>query len=724
MDTIGLDEFHSQWEDIRGWEIEEQKKKVVRHDEGPLWIIAGPGTGKTEALVMKTLKLLLVEGVEPGSIFLTTFTEKGAEELEDRLANIIDDFEYRDEVDVSNARIGTLHSLCDEIMREYRYPEYIDLDLLDQDDQQFFVKKEAEIIDWLRDEEEVYQYFRPLYNRFSREYGPNTWQATRMSTQILNRTRQYLVDPERLAEADHPVLSQVPHYLEDYQEALQENFRADFAELQLHFLSFLDSEFGTAFIEGDDEVERPPLKYVLVDEYQDTNPLQEAIYFKMGEACDQNLVVVGDDDQALYRFRGGTVECMVRFGEKCEDAWGVDPETIQLKDNYRSHPDIVDWINRYIGHHQDLEESARSPGKDPLNASSGIQGDYPAVAGLLQDSRDAAAELMAEFIDYLVEEAIVGDYSQIALLLRSTRESPRNAAPFVDEMRERGIPVHNPRNKALTKQEEIRLALGCLVEVLDKERFGIEADYIRGRFLNTVEEWLEEFDGFRDTPHGEELDNYISRSHRALDDRNQGERLEALQDVFYRILSREPFSTWREENPNRAKRLARLSNLIDAYSNVYSGDLRMSTNYDGEISHGWLRSFYYNFIQYIVDSQFDEPEDPYDQIPEGYVQVMTVHQAKGLEFPVVLAGDLNKGGRTGGTHFMEEGLADYSELNITGTDQESRAQNDAIRRFYVQYSRAQDSLVLVGNPSSIKQSALGYDSDGSAVTPDQFQNNA
>lgn len=724
METIGLDEFHRQWEDIRGWEIEEQKKKVIRHEEGPLWIIAGPGTGKTETLIMKTLKLLLVDGVEPGSIFLTTFTEKGAEELEDRLANIIDDFGYGDEVDVSNTRIGTLHSLCDEVMREYRYPEYIDLDLLDADDQKFFVKKEAEIIDWLRDDEEVYEYFRPLYDRFSSEYGPNTWQATRMSTQILNRTRQYLVDHDALADADDPVLSQVPHYVEDYQEALQENFRADFAELQLHFLDFLDSEFGNAFIEGDDEVDRPPLKYVLVDEYQDTNPLQEAIYFKLGDACDQNLVVVGDDDQALYRFRGGTVECMVRFGEKCRQTWDVDPQTVQLKDNYRSHPDIVDWINRYIGHHRDLEESARAPGKEPLNASSGVHGDYPAIAGLFQDSRNEAADLMAEFIDYLIDEEIVGDYSQIALLLRSTRESPRNAAPFVDAMRDRGIPVHNPRNKALTEQDEIQLALGCLVEVLDKERFGIEADYIRGRFLTTVEDWLDAFDAFRTTDQGEELDEYVTRSHASLEDRNQGERLESLQDVFYRILSREPFSTWREEDPNRAKRLARLSNLIDAYSNVYSGDLRMSTSYDGEISHGWLQSFYYNFLQYVVDSQFDEPEDPYDQIPEGYVQVMTVHQAKGLEFPVVLAGDLNKGGRPGGTHFMEDELADYSELNISGTDQDSRAENDAIRRFYVQYSRAEDSLVLVGNPSSIEQSALGYDADGNPVTPDQFQNNA
>lgn len=722
--TMDLDEFHERWEEIRGWEIGPQKREVVAHEEGPLWIIAGPGTGKTETLIMKALRLLLVDGVEPGSIFLTTFTKKGAEELEDRLANIIEDFGYGDDIDASNTRIGTLHNLCDEVMRDYRYPEYIDLDLLDEDDQQFFVKKEADIIDWVRNNERVYEYFKPLYDRFSQEYGPNTWQATRISTQILNRTRQYLVDNDHLAEAEHEVLRQVPAYLEDYQEALRENFRADFAELQLHFLNFLDSEFSSPFIDGDEEVDRPPLQYVLVDEYQDTNPLQEAIYFKLGEAADRNLVVVGDDDQALYRFRGGSVECMVRFGQKCRETWGEDPETVQLTENYRSHPDIVGWINRYIGHHRDLEDAARAPNKEPLHASSDVEGDYPAIAGIFQDSRREAAELMADFVEYLIDEEIVGDYSQIALLLSSTKESPRNAAPFVYAMRRREIPVHNPRNKALTEQEEIRLALGCLVEVLDKEALAQEPDAIRGRFLDTVAEWRDEFNAFRTTEQGEALDEYVSQSHKAMDSRRRRENIESLQDVFYRVLSREPFSTWREDNPNRAKRLARLSNLIDAYSNVYSDDLQMSSKHDGEISHGWLRSFYYNFLQYMVDSQFDEPEDPYDQKPAGYVQVMTVHQAKGLEFPVVLAGDLNKGGWVGGTHFMEEELSDYSALNISGTGQESRAENDAIRRFYVQYSRAEDTLVLVGNPDTIEQSALGYDENGNPVTTDQFQNDA
>ena len=216
---------------------------------------------------------------------LTTFTEKGAEELKDRISNAVEDFGYGDEIDVASLRAGTLHSLCDDIMREYRYPAYVDLELLDGEDQEFFIKRHSDVVDWVREDSAVYEYFRPIHNRFSSQYGPNTWQATQMATQIVNKTRQYLVDTEELQEADHPILQELSGSLAGYQETLAEHYRTDFAELQLHFLDFLESEFGDSFVDGNEELDQPPLEYVLVDEYQDTNPLQEEIYFELARAC-------------------------------------------------------------------------------------------------------------------------------------------------------------------------------------------------------------------------------------------------------------------------------------------------------------------------------------------------------------------------------------------------------------------------------------------------------
>jgi len=722
VDTLSKDEFRDRWEEVQGWEIRSGKSDILEHEDGPLWVIAGPGTGKTEALIIRTLKLLTVEGVPPESIMLTTFTEKGAEELQDRITNAVEDFGYGDDIDVENLRTGTLHSLCDEIMREFRYPEYIDLELLDGEDQEFFIKRNAEAVDWVKNNSEVYGYFRPVMPRFSSEYGPNTWQATQIATQVLNKTRQYLVDPDELAEADEPVLQDLAYELSRYQETLAEEYRTDFAELQLHFLNFLDSDFGRSFVEGNEELDQPPLEYVLVDEYQDTNPLQEAIYFELAQACDTDITVVGDDDQAMYRFRGGSVECMVRFGDKCQTEFGVEPETVQLTQNFRSHTEIVDWVNRYIGNHRDLPPSARAGDKEPLEPAAGIDGDYPAVSAILGGSRREAANRMARFIDFLLDEEIIDDYSQIALLLRSTRESPQNAQDFVEALRDAGIPIYNPRNKALTEQEEVQLALGALVTVLDRYHAVREGERMNGHFLDTVDEWTDQFDEFRKTDEGSELDEYIEKSYKRLDRAEFGEELETVQDVFYRILSREPFSTWREEDPNRSVRLARLSNLIEAYSNVYSGNLRTSTSIPGHFSHGWLQGFYYNFLQYVANSGFDEPEDPYDQIPEGFVQVMTVHQAKGLEFPVVFAGDINKRDGPGGTHFIEDELAPYSGLSLDST-QEERADRDNVRRFFVQYSRAQDQLVLTGSRHSVRQIALGHDVTGNPISTRWFSEN-
>ena len=205
VDTLSKDEFRERWEEVQGWEIQSGKSDILEHENGPLWVIAGPGTGKTEALIIRTLKLLTVEGVPPESIMLTTFTEKGAEELQDRITNAVEDFGYGDDIDVENLRTGTLHSLCDEIMRDFRYPEYIDLELLDGEDQEFFIKRNAQAVDWVKDNSDVYEYFRSVMPRFSSEWGPNTWQATQIATQVLNKTRQYLVDPDELAEAEEPV---------------------------------------------------------------------------------------------------------------------------------------------------------------------------------------------------------------------------------------------------------------------------------------------------------------------------------------------------------------------------------------------------------------------------------------------------------------------------------------------------------------------------------------
>jgi DNA helicase II / ATP-dependent DNA helicase PcrA len=179
---------------------------------------------------------------------------------------------------------------------------------------------------------------------------------------------------------------------------------------------------GRLFLDGDGSRIHPGIRYVLVDEYQDTNPIQEAIYFAISGNT-HNLCIVGDDDQALYRFRGGTVECMVTFDQACNRAWGVLFDTNMqefLSVNYRSHPDIVAYYDQYISSFAVMRlDRARVRGKPRLSSQSTISGDYPAVAYIHGSRIEEAANNFAVFVRGLLDNNIIEMPSQCALLMKS-----------------------------------------------------------------------------------------------------------------------------------------------------------------------------------------------------------------------------------------------------------------------------------------------------------------
>src|SRR2546426_3306352 len=109
----------------------QDQKDAILHSSGPLWITAGPGSGKTEVLVARTLKLIVCDQIKPESIILTTFTERAARSLLNRISSYIEDLGLGGSVDAASLKTGTLHSLCNSIMRDFRFPSFIDLELLD-----------------------------------------------------------------------------------------------------------------------------------------------------------------------------------------------------------------------------------------------------------------------------------------------------------------------------------------------------------------------------------------------------------------------------------------------------------------------------------------------------------------------------------------------------------------------------------------------------------------
>ena len=188
-----LDDFHAALAGpaARGYDLNDEQKEAVDHTGGPLWIIAGPGSGKSEVLVTRSLRLMCVDGVAPSSILLTTFTKKAARNLEDRLGTYLAALRAQDpllsSVDLAELRIGTLHGLANDILQEYRYPDYQNVRLLDSVDQAFFTYKRAAIAG--ADDPEFWAPFNYLFSRWKAgaSYAPNKWQRVKAATILFNR---------------------------------------------------------------------------------------------------------------------------------------------------------------------------------------------------------------------------------------------------------------------------------------------------------------------------------------------------------------------------------------------------------------------------------------------------------------------------------------------------------------------------------------------------------
>lgn len=209
----------------RGYDLDDQQKEAVEYGDGQLWLLAGPGSGKSEVLVTRTLKLLCVDGIDPKSIFLTTFTEKAAKNLEDRLATYLSVLKNTDsslkDVDIADIRIGTLHSLCNDILQEYRYPNYQNVRLLDQVEQDLFTYRYANISDF--SDLGFWQYFHYAVNDWrNQNYAPNKWKRTKAGVTLFNHIVEDYVDIDKMLNVGGHWATLAKLY-QQYSQALKDN---------------------------------------------------------------------------------------------------------------------------------------------------------------------------------------------------------------------------------------------------------------------------------------------------------------------------------------------------------------------------------------------------------------------------------------------------------------------------------------------------------------------
>jgi len=695
----------------RDIKLTDSQREVIEHEEGPLWIIAGPGSGKTEALVLRCLRLLLVDRIDPRSIMITTFTEKAGRNLQDRLIlykdHMATKFPSVKDVDLTQLRVGTLHSLCNDILLEYRFPGYRNFRPMDDMEQLLFIYFHSGLANTTKGltpkQQKLFEHFHYMFDRRSQNLlnsgrMPNRWARARVTQSLLNRIVEYRLDTKSMMTKGG-VWNALALEFAQYEKALNDYYRVDFAHMQSKLLDFLTTPRGKLFIEGGAKANDPGLKHVLVDEYQDTNPIQAEIYFQLASRKPCNLVVVGDDDQALYRFRGGTVESMITFDQMCQNYFGTKPERVPLVENHRSHPGIVNWCNDYIISFKTMKQSgARVANKEKLIWKSKISGDWPAVTLIVSSSAGRLARAFADAIEDFSSKKIIQDYSDCVLLIHSTRETRRWTRPYAEALRDRGIPIYNPRARQFLEQEEVRLALGALLTIIDRnEEYPMTPDWM----IQQCQEWRDFYSN--EISHYRDLRRYVEKATEAIANTEPGDYFRStVQDVFYHIINHEPFVTWCEDI-ERAVRLGYLTSVIEAYTStpipdypgLSRGTLRASTQVEGEISWRWRSQFYNALVTLMVQQGMNDPEDEEVVYPKGRVPFMTVHQAKGLEFPIVFVARTDETAKPDSQHIIEDETSQFRKSVIPKSSVQQRAREDLIRFYYVAYSRARFALFLL-----------------------------
>ncbi|WP_339659750.1 ATP-dependent helicase [Croceibacter atlanticus] len=456
-----------------------KQEKAIRHTDGPLFLTAGPGSGKTRVLLWRTLNLIVFQKVDPKKIFLATFTEKAAHQLKEGLQGLLGMVtnETGKPYDISGMALGTVHSICQDILvdRERRFSEggrrTQSPVLLDSLSQYFKVYRRSfwrELIeaggymltDDIEKNEELAQ--RELINYFT---GKDSWSRHQAVTEIINVFNRFSEENLKLEEVstDDEVLKKILKMYAYYKASHieQKVVTTDFSLLQQMAYDRL-LEF-----EGTENV----YDHIIVDEYQDTNSIQEQIYFKLSARC-KNICVVGDDDQALYRFRGATVENLVEFENRCSKYLNLKPTRIDLDTNYRSKKRIVDFYTDFIeqvnwekksgkGHYRVADKKIK-----PFN-----QENFPAIITTPKGTKTDVFNEIAQFVFELKEKGKIEDYNQVAFLFPSLSyrgEKNGAVAQFENALNEKDIQVFAPRAGRFLDVMEAKQIFGLLFLILGR----------------------------------------------------------------------------------------------------------------------------------------------------------------------------------------------------------------------------------------------------------------
>ncbi|KQZ64889.1 DNA helicase UvrD [Sphingopyxis sp. Root1497] len=639
--------------------------------EGPVLIIAGPGSGKTFTLVERIVHLIRDWGARPETLLVVTFTDKAARELTTRVSNRL--LELGISFNLNEMYLGTFHSICLRLLKDNR--EFTRLKrnfvLLDQFDQQYFLYQRLNRFAEIDDIELV----------IGKDTAGRWYRATQLMKWV-NKVAEEALDVGALIAGDDPAIVALGNASALYRDMLVEQNSLDFAGIQSDALRLLENNPSVLA-----EL-RQRLSHIMVDEYQDTNTIQERLLFLLaGEQ--QNICVVGDDDQGLYRFRGATIRNILEFPDSF--ATGRCRQE-RLTVNYRSTPEIISFYNRWIA-----EEDWRD-GEKFFRFDKTIvprEANFPDTPSVLRISQGAHGDFHEEVCAFLhrLRDNGLTDWNQVAFLFRSVKSD--KVLSLARHLEEQGIPVYSPRSNLFFDREEVRLMIGALIFLfpqfpnIRQTREGMELaiwEYYDHSCFKAFAEELRK-------PENASLLAFV----RPLAKRHLAMTAPAdygLTGLFYQLLQYPLFSRFLDEDvmkgvdKGRASRnLALLSQLLTKFEYLH-----FITVLNPEYIERDLLSLFNQFLRFLYDGGIDEYEDDSEYAPSGCVSFLTIHQSKGLEFPVVVCGSLEAVPRK---QWNEIDVAMEAYLAKPPFEPLDRTKSFDFRRlFYTAFSRAQNLLVL------------------------------
>jgi DNA helicase-2/ATP-dependent DNA helicase PcrA len=751
---------------------------AIKYINGPLYITAGPGSGKTSVLLWRTLNLIVFQNTKPEEIFLSTFTEKAAHQLKEGLRSKLGLVTNLNGVqyDLSSMYIGTVHSLCNRMLLERRrfvvnHQRNHAPTLLDQLGQYFHTAQNTiwdEIIaraglgeDGNDEINEIFGFSSSskyaaisncisVFNRFSEECIDPKTALEKIKTK---RTATYL-DKHELTTHQMKILIQAyGAYLELLQRERNTHL-TDFSLLQQEAFNLLEDSKNSGKI----------FTHVIVDEYQDTNTIQERIFFKLASGS-SNLCIVGDDDQALYRFRGATVENFVEFPERCQKYLGRAPYRVTLSTNYRSRTRIVDFFSTFIN---GIDWSKPGKGNYYRVADKNIiafrKDKHPSVVASTAGKPEDVCLEIATLVRRIIDEKKVENPNQIAFLfpsLKNRGDTNTYVVRMKSALEKVGLEIYAPRAARFLEVDESYEIFGLLMKIFGRPQSmaghshdvasfhdWMDEAEARAEKLISKDDLLNNFIFDRQKEIKRIIDDYtiligVVKRHRW--DINEPYQLSAMKrilynapglsenckklvassyldrlveervalgkpfllhnilrrvtsldwnvlDLFYRLCGFQHFKRMfdlaeqgKDEGPisNLGLITQYLSRFIDDNISIITADFLADETFQ--------RIFFYSFLFALYRLGETELEDADDPFPKGRIPFLTIHQAKGLEFPIVVLGNPRKDThRANQVEIITRPLLDREPSEPL----DRMPEFDAMRMFYVALSRAKNLLII------------------------------